>query len=300
MIYIINPKKYKEYLEKRNYKYIFPLFVPMFKAKVLEDIVIEEKLKGRVVGINLKPIDYKVENHIKRFINNINKLKDEMDKNIYIEGIEKCPLDIKKRIEIETDLIFPDELDLKLFNIKLILEEILKTKSFLTEEEVLIICKDKEIVFKIIMLIYKKFSFISILPDIEDGETICEEILNDIGLSVFSVKDIEKSIKNYGIIVNVEKELYIDVKKIKKNAIVFDFSNACEFRNEKNFILIEDINIKSSCDNKTSLLPGEFTSSLYENLIGRDKIRFSEIYSRDKLYTLDELVKCKESLKGNI
>lgn len=131
MLYIIKPEKYKNYLEKGNYKYIFPLFTPMFKTKILEDIIIEDELKGKVVGVNLKSIDYKDTNSIKRFISNINKLKDENNKNIYIEGIEKWPFDIKKRIEDETDLIFPDELDLKLYNIKLILEEISKLGVFL-------------------------------------------------------------------------------------------------------------------------------------------------------------------------
>lgn len=300
MLYIINPEKYKEYLELRSYKYIFPLFTPMFKTKILEDIIIDNNLKGKVVGINLKPVDYRNENCIKRFIANINKLKDESDKNIYIEGIEKYPLEIKKTIEAETDLIFPEELDLKLSNIKFILEEILKDKNFLIEEEVLIVCKDKDIVSKIIMILYEKFSFVSILPNIEDGDNICEDILSDTGLSVFSVKDIDKSIKNYGIIINIEKEPYIDVKKIRKDAIVFDFSNSHEFRNEKNFMLIEDISIKYNCDKKAPLLPMEFASSLYENLTGNDKVRFSKIYSGDRLYTLDALIKCKERLKGNI
>lgn len=300
MLYIINPQRYKEYLEEKNYKYIFPLFTPMFKTKILEDIIIEDKLKGKIVGINLKPIDYKNENHIKKFISNINKLKDEASKNIYMEGIEKWPLDIKKRIEIETDLIFPDELDLKLFNISFILEEILKIKSFLIEEEVLIICKDKDIVFKIIMIIYEKFPFISILPNIEGGETIFEEILSDTGLSVFSVNDIDRSIKNYGIIINIEKYIDIELKMIKKDAIVFDFSNSHEFRNVKNCVLIEDISTEDIIDVKSLLLPRELASSVYENLTGNDKARFSKIYSRDRLCTLDALIKSKESLKGNI
>lgn len=300
MLYIIKPEKYKNYLEKGNYKYIFPLFTPMFKTKILEDIIIEDELKGKVVGVNLKSIDYKDTNSIKRFISNINKLKDENNKNIYIEGIEKWPFDIKKRIEDETDLIFPDELDLKLYNIKLILEEISKTRSFLVEEEVLIICKDKELVSKIIGLIYEKFSFISILPDIEGGETICEEVLNDTGLSVFIINDIDRSIKNYGIIINVEKDLHIDGKKVKRNSIVFDFSDKHEFRNVRDCVLIEDIIIKDIGDTTTSLLSREFTSSLYENLTKDNRVRFNKVDSRGKLCFLHEMGKCRESLKGNI
>lgn len=300
MLYIVNHEKYKSYLETTNYKHILNLFTPMFKMKVLGPLIIEGEAKGNIVGINLKSIDYENENHIEKVINYINKLKDEKTKEIYIEELGEDNLGIKGVIEKETGLSFPSELDLKLYNMRLILDKILKINSLLVEKEVLIICKDRKLVCEIITMIYKDFPFISIVDEIQDQEDICEEILSDTGLSISRVNDLNRMIQNYGIIINVEKSISISPESIKKSSIVFDFSKKGNFRTARGYILIEDISISDRDFKKPSLLPSEIPSSLYRSLTGKEEIGFCRIYSRGKLYTFDEIISPKDSLRGNI
>lgn len=268
--------------------------------KVIDSLIIEGENKGKIAGINLKSIDFKDRNHIDKLISCINKLKDEKTKGIYIEEIGETNLDIKDIIEKETALVFPSELDLKLYNMKIILDKVLKINSLLMESEVLVICKDKELIYKIIKAIYKDFPFISIVNKIEIQEDIYEDILNDIGLSITRVNDLNKMIENYGIIINVEKDISISPKTIKKNSIVFDFAKNGDFRAAGGFILIEDVSISDREIKIPSLLPSEISSSLYRSLTSKKEIKFCRIYSRDKLYTFDEVIKFKGSLRGNI
>lgn len=172
-------------------------------------------------------------------------------------------------------------------------------KSKLREKEILIICKDQKWTCKIIKLLYKKFPFISILGNVGWGDSICEDILNDIGLSIFIEKDLSKSIKKYDIIINMEQDTDLNIGDIKKTTIIFDYSDSYQLRSGKNTLLIEDITINNK-DQASSLLPKELISSLHENLNNSSKEDFHKIYSRGKLYTLDELVGSGNSLKGGI
>lgn len=299
LVYVISPAKYKEHLKKGKYKYLFLLFTPSHMIKMLENIYVEDEIKGKVIGINLKAIDYQDDEQLQKFISYINKSKAEDSKNIYIEDMEGISVDIKRKIEMGTDLIFPNELELKLYNMKLILKELMEKKNFIMKE-VLIISKNKDILLHIINLLHEVSPFISIIPDKEDGENICEEILNNIGLSVFEIKDIGNSLKRYDIIINMEKNLEVSSKDVKKDAILFDFSDNQRFRNIKQCTLIEDIAITKDNHIKASLLSKHLTSSLYENLTGKDNISFNSIYNRDEFYSLDEIIKDDESLKGNL
>lgn len=237
-------------------------------------------------------------------IDNINKIKNDNHKYIFLEELIGNSLDIEDEIERKTGLCFPDGKVLKIYNIKIILEKMLEFRKNLREEEILIICKDENLTYEIIRLLHESFSFISILEkirleNIKCEDLICENILKDMGLSIFRQKDLSKSIKKYGIIINMEKDIYIDKNNIKKEAIILDYSNGHIFRHTKNNVLIEDITINSRYK-ENSLISGELISSLHEKLNESSRESFHRIYSRGKLKTLEELINRANSLKGSI
>src|SRR5699024_7818511 len=61
-----------------------------------------------------------------------------------------------------------------------------------------------------------------------DDEKIIEDISKSIfestGLSIFHCKSIDRILKNYFIIINLNENKEIDMNKIRRGAIVFDFS----------------------------------------------------------------------------
>ena len=176
----------------------------------------------------------------------------------------------------------------------------LKYRSNLKDEEVLIICNDRDLIEKIIKSIYKDFIFISILENLGQGDIICQNLLEELGLSIFQQKG-NRNIKKYGIIINMEKDRYIDITGIKKEAIVFDFSRSDNFRSIKSSFLIEDITIKATKEfEKSELFPKKVLASLYEKLSSNRVEEFYSIYSRGNFYLLDEIMNSDNKLKGSI
>lgn len=298
-LYIIHHEKYMEHLNKEKFNCVLSFFVPVFKAKILEDLSIGENQNIKIAGVNIKKLNYYDENMLSKMIKKINKLKDENTKDIYIEGFSNNSLEIKDRIELETGLNFPKDNRSKIYNIKTILESLVIIKRSLREKEVLIICNDKDLILDIIKLLYNDFLFISIFEDLVQGEEICEDILKDIGLSIFIQKDINKTINKYGIIINMEKNIDINIDNIKKETIIFDFSGNFKFRNTKNKILIEDITIENKLVNN-NLISNEITSSFIGKLDGDYRKSFYRIYSRGRYLTFDELINSKIQIKGSI
>src|SRR5699024_1305609 len=121
-----------------------------------------------------------------------------------------------ERIQFETSMEIPKGLDIKLYNIPLILKEISRIqKKDIGKEEVLIISSDRDNIIKTIDSISNVFNFISLIGlDKDEEDELCSEILKTRGLSIFQPKNLEKNLNRYNIIINLEEEFYIDKNQI--------------------------------------------------------------------------------------
>src|SRR5699024_3270699 len=153
---------------------------------------------------------------LNKFISNILMFKGEDNKFIYIEEVNSMDIQAIERIQFETSMEIPKGLDIKLYNIPLILKEIFRIqKKYIGKEKVLMISSDRDNIIKTIDYISNVFNFISLIGlDKEEEDELCSEILKTRGLSIFQPKNLEKNLNRYNIIINLEEEFYIDKNQI--------------------------------------------------------------------------------------
>ncbi|WP_176718858.1 hypothetical protein [Caloranaerobacter ferrireducens] len=119
-----------------------------------------------------------------------------------------------------------DGRDLKCKMIIYALKKLLKDKyNLFKDKEILIISDSTDVSRNMVFEIAKEFKYITVLG--EDKEFISEladDILNEIGLSIYTtIKPIRK-LNKYSIIVNLNNNLKLNVSDICDKSIIFDFS----------------------------------------------------------------------------
>lgn len=308
MIYIISHNRYKELTKTGLYKYIPDFLLPKYRPRVIDDITRGEKVIGRVLGINLKDIDLSIDSCLDEYINNILNLKTEEDKQLYIEGLEDIEANTLKEIETRTSMAIPTGEKNWFYNVPIILEQLLKLlneKSF--ENEVLIICGDKVKTYELIKTIPENLSFISIVGKNEEVlEEIYEMILEDTGISLFQPSNIESTIRDYNVIINLSDEVIWDFKNIRRKAIIFDLSStkllSKTIENYKHNIIINSISISiKDTDILKSIWLGEDVSPIvFELLMGDECKEFNRIQWKNQDYSIKEFINKEIKIKGNI
>lgn len=282
--------------------------LPKYKARVLDNILKGEEVIGHILGINLKEVDLSIENNLDEYINNILSLKSEDDTLLYIEGLEDINVDILKEIETRTSMTIPTGESIWLYNVPIVMNQLLKglnEDSF--EEEVLIICGQLEKSLDLIRTLSKDLRFISIIGN--DGvilEQIYETILEDTGISLFQPVNIVNSIKNYSIIINLSEDVFTNLKNIRRKATIFDCSISKHLtdlvNSSKNNIIIDSISINIS---DTDILTGrwienEVSPKLYELLMADEPKEFYRILWKKQYYFLKDFINREIKIKGTI
>ena len=161
---------------------------------------------------------------------------------LYIEGQENIPEQILGQISKATNLSVYNGIDTRIEYLPIVIDKIYKNlKEDLIKKEVLIICDDKEIIFKTMKSISKNVVFISQTGCNKDEEKeIYDYILEEYGISLFFPNNIEKTINNYSIIINFLDKINFDISRIKKNSIIFDFSKDNDIWIDKGISAIND------------------------------------------------------------
>lgn len=308
MIYIISHNRYKEFIKSGLYKYIPDFLLPKYWPRAIDNITKGEKIIGRVLGINLKPIDLSDGLCFDEYINSILNLKSDDDNLIYIEGIEDVDINIIKEIESRTSMTIPTGEKNWLYNLPILLKGLLQQlneNSF--GDEVLIVCGDKEKTMQLIRTLPEDLRFISMIGNNEDVlEEIYETILDETGISLFQPSNIEHTIKDYNVIINLSDEAIWDFKSIRRKAIIFDLSNTKSLskivEEYKNNIIINSISIsiKDTDILKNYWLGEQVSPRVYELLMADEFKKFYRIQWKSHNYSIEELINSEIKIKGNI
>lgn len=281
---------------------MFKIFIPTFKTRILDSISMDHEAIGYIAGINLKSIDYKDEEMLKRYILNILKIKDKNYKEIFIEELEYFNVEIKEEIEKTISMKFPTGKKIKLYNLPIIIEDMArKANKDLLKEEVLIISDNRKEAVELICLLGNIFNFISLLGIVEEEkEEVYREILDSTGISIFQPINIENSLNQYGIIINLSDNLFFDPKEITRKAIVFDFSRYKPFSVLDNNSIIYDINIKVEglAIGEGLVVRENISSSLYEGLFGKSLRRYCQVVTKYNNLYIDEYINQIIKIKG--
>lgn len=305
LLYIIKHNKYLEHYRSGLMKYIPYGLLPNIKPKIIDDIVRKDDIIGKVVGINLKPIDYSCEKSLEEYIIGIKRLGIEDINSLYLEEMEYVPRTVIKYMEDSLGLKISRNQDIKIFHIPLVIKKIYNLLEYdLQDKEILIISEDKEISKTIIREIAKDIKFITNLGcSLTDSEEIYEYILEETGLSLFHSSDISKIWGRYSIVINLSEDFKLEVSKIKRNAIIFDFGSRKNLdSNRKDNLLhsikdfgfkLEDINI-----NRNKWLGDWIRSDLYGALDGILPGEIKILYLEKDYYHIEDYVNSFIKLKG--
>lgn len=278
---------------------MFKLINIKYKGKKIQDIIKEDNVIGHIYGISLSQLDYSDEKSLDEYISKIKEVIDDEYNHIYIE--ESLPLNIKKIIADNLSINLANTKDIKLYNIPYIIEALKsKLKRDIIKEEILILSNDKEEVLWIIDSISSGFSFLSVLGlnDI-DSEDVYEKVLDDIGISVYYPKADSVLLKRYGLIINTLDETSLNLKDVKNNTIIIDFSEGRPFVDTNRYV-IEDIylDISDLGLNDNPWIDKEVNSDLYKCLNNGDSKIFCRIYKKGDLFTIEDFVDQGFKIKG--
>lgn len=289
---------------KRGFiNYVPELFLPRFKPVIIDDIVKDDTVIGKVVGINLKPIDISKKSDLQAYINAIKKIITEEYSRLFIEGLENYNEEILIKLQESLNMKIVDGESIRISNLSFAMENIYRfLKDNSNEKEVLILCDNKEMTKRIIKEIAKSIRFVTVSGcDKDSNEEIYEYILEETGLSLFYPYDIQRIIEHYNIIINLLDNVNLDFSKIRKNCIIFDLSKNKVLSN-KRFISIDDFgfHIKDMGINGNKWINNKISSGLYESLIGCQKHNIKYLIIKNQYYLIKDYVNSCLRMKGRL
>ncbi|MDD2446928.1 MAG: hypothetical protein PHY91_04450 [Tissierellia bacterium] len=293
---------YKEYTKKNLLKYIPDFVLPQIRPRVIEEIIEDENIIGRVGGINLKQLNYLDDVQWQRYIEGIKSILDE-ETILYIEGSEKFPKEILIEIEKETDLEFSSGNNIRIKNLPSLLREVYKhIGRDINSTDTLLICDDGNTIMETIELLRDDVKFFTVYGiAADDKEEFYADVFNNTGISIFQPNNIKKVIKNYGTIVNFCNKIDIEVFDFRNHSVIIDFSYDKPFKilkNKKdNIIYIQDINFKSDIISKWI---GEYVNPELFLTIGKADSGFKQIYMYDGYYYIEEYISKAIIKRGRI
>lgn len=275
--------------------------IPKYKPQILDEIYLNEKKIGVVLGINLKAMDFNKEEEINSFIMNIQKINKERISTIYIEGCDKFSKDIIDKIESTLDVKFASGNKIRTHNFKNFLKGLPSLlNNELSRNDLLILSSDKNKLIDIIKSLPQGLNCIANLGIKEDN--LYEDILNETGVSIYEPYKIDKAIKNFHIIINYSEEVLFDISKIKSRAIILDFSKGKPLepvrKLNKNIIYIDDFIYHSKLNSKW--IDSSIDSRLYETIYPDRVERFHQIYADGSSWFLEEYMAIKIKKRGRL
>lgn len=300
----MNDNKYLGYFKKGFLRYIPEFLIPSIKPKIIDNILIEEKIVGKVVGINLKPFDPSYKSNLDIYLMAIKELKEEDDTKLFIEGQENFNKETLDYIQEFTGMKILDGENTRIKSLSLIVREIYTLlKEDIQEKEVLIICSDKDKTKRLIKSIAKDLRFITAIGyGDENHEEVYEYILEETGLSLFYTSNIDRILENYSIIINLMDNVSIDFSKARRNCIIFNFVKDSFSSNTKRPPFIEDFafDLEDLCIDGTGWLNNKVHSSLFEGLIEDKAQNAKYIYAGNNYYTIKDYINLYIKIKGKL
>jgi hypothetical protein len=256
---------------------------------------------GKIVGINLKPMDLNNKEDLDEYLKALAKLKDENSNTLFIEGYENLSSSTLDYIQEFTEMkIFNGE-HTKLSNILTVIRRIYSIlKEDVGDKEILVICDEKEMTKRIIKEVAKDFRFIAAIGCEEYNDEIYEYILEETGLSLFYPANIHKILSQYSIIINFTGELEFDISNAKRNAIVFNFSKTNLKDNKNRVYFIEDygFDLKELGIKKPEWIDSKIPSSLFETLLGSENKSINYLVAGNNYYSIKDYVNSFIKVKG--
>lgn len=239
-------------------------------------------------------------NDLDSIIRRINRIKEEDTRHLIIEKLDLFSEEDIRLIEDKTNLPIKDGQNIKSYFTPFVLKSLYKNlNQDLRKKEVLIFCGEKDLTEEFIFNLSQDIKFITLVgQDLEIVETIRENILQATGLSIFHSKKIDRILKNYHIIINLSNNPLIDLNKIRRESLIFDFSRNKALKDLNHKFIIEDIIFHKQNIKEDKYLKDGLPSALYESFNKKEVKDLKGLLINDKVYNYQELITNKIRQKG--
>lgn len=303
LLYILSDKRYRNFIRSKGLKYLPNFLIPQYRAKIIDDLTKDNIKIGEIAGINLKPVSFLEERQLELYIKGILKIKSEVDSHIYIEEFDSIPLEVLSYIEDSTGLKFNTGDNIRIFNIPFIIKQVFSIlDQDYNSKDTLIICSDRNTLKYSISILAELINFITVYGvDKSIKDEIYTEVFDTTGISIFQPNNLDKVIKNYGIIINFNDILDFNLSNIRNDALILDFSRKKPLKrlssNKKN-IIIEEFGFEIGMKSPWIIEP--LNSSLLEGLDRQNQHLFSQVFTRNDFYFTKDFINTEIKLRGRV
>lgn len=278
--------------------------LPSYRPKVIDMIIKDNNIIGKVVGNNVKQVNLLDTKELNSYIEGILKIKSEEDTNLYIEDFNKFPVDILDILQERTGLIISSGNNIRMLNIPYIIKEVFRCLGRdHNSTDTLIISHSKDKLVETIKLLSDTINFFTVIGiDVSLKEQVYNEVLDCTGISIFQPNNIDKIIKNYGIIINYNDEIELEKKDIRNQSVIIDFSKSKPLKSlettKKDIIYIEDINFKF--ENNSDFMSNHISPNLLESFGEDGEKGFSQINTNNDFYFIGDFIKSHIKIKRRV
>ncbi len=202
---------------------------------------------GKALGIFITYENLSEDIFIDTIVKGVEKYREKETQSIIFEDarfLNNNNIDI---IEEKTGLKIVDGKKVLIKFLPLVLKELfLEIGEESINYEVLLITSGIEDMKPLLKELSKMIRFLTVFAERDISlEKIKEEILLETGLSIYCTNNIDKTLANYYIIINLSNNISLNVGKLKHKGIIFDFSNNNNISEElrqknKKSIVIDD------------------------------------------------------------
>lgn len=238
--------------------------------------------------------------YINGIVKGVEKFKTSKTKTIVLDRLDPINLEDLDYIEEVTKLKVLDGKKVMIDFIPLVLKELSNLlKIELIDEEILVIGDDGHLTYDLVSQLSKEIRFLTVIGDDEKWiEDISKKTYDDTGLSIFYTENVNKILKNYSIIINLNEYMYIDIGKLRGKTIVFDLSFQKVLADKinkynKNILVVEDFLFDSEDLIIEKLIFGgekeipSYKYEVFQRIINKD---LKKVFVNNRKYTLEALV----------
>ena len=269
---------------------------------------INGKTIGKVGGILLNSNVEDRKELVEAIVNGIEKIKEDHINYLIMEELSLFNRAEIELIEDKTNLKILDGKPALMNTLPLVLKDIQSiTKEKLREKEVLIIGNGDKLIEELICTLHKEISFITLVGDDEVAiENTSQSVFKRTGLSIFCSRNIDKILTNYSIIVNLKDDNPININRLRRGAIIFDFSINKGFskniKNRRGLVVIEDFMFASKDLNimENQWVDGLISSKFYEFFYDHIERKPMGLLVNDNIYAVEDLIDKEIRKKGKL
>lgn len=240
---------------------------------------------------------------VDKLIDKINKAKEDNTNYLIIERLDLLSQASLDLIEAESNLRILKGESVLIYFLPLVLKDLYKMLGEdLKSKELLVFSGSQDLTEEIILQLSKELKFITLVGDNDTIEAISKNVLEATGLAIFHSKNVDKILKNYHIIINLNEGTRLNISNTRREALIFDFTRRKALSYLNSHRIIEDLvfDMEGLDIEENTYLEKGLSSFLYEYFNAFKKEDIKGVLVNKKVYSLQDFIGAKIKQSGNL